>query len=98
MDKEIKLTEQIILDGKTMDQLKEHIREEVIEDILTSGAHWDEVEKYLSKRHFEDYLTIIKNTIDNAIQNVEVGDLSMPSGKRYYKILVAIKGILDLNM
>lgn len=98
MDREIKLTGQIILDDKTMDQLKEHIREEVIEDILTSGAYWDEVEKYLSKCPFGDYLTLIANTIDNAIQNVKPGDLCLPSGQRKYKILTTINGILKLNM
>ena len=96
--KGIKLTGQVILDDKTMAQLKEDIRKEVVEDILTNGARWDEAEEYLSKRPFEDYLTLIDNTIDDVIQNIKPGDLSFSSDKRKYKILTTIKGLLELNL
>ncbi len=68
---ELKLTGEVILDNESMEELKEKIREEVINDIKENGNYFSEIERYLNDCNYKSYVILIKDTIDNVISKID---------------------------
>lgn len=93
----MELKGQIILDDETMDNLKDEIREEVIEDIRKSGNYSHEIERYMSDCNFESYMEMIEKTIDNMIEKTNEEDIHFDTGRRRWKQLLAMKSLLNIR-
>ena len=93
----MELKRQIILDDETMDNLKDEIREEVIEDIRKSGNYSHEIERYMSDCDFESYVIMIERTIDNMIEKTNEKDIHFDTNRRRWKQLLAIKSLLNIR-
>ena len=86
----------VTLDEKTMEELREHIREEVINDIKEGGNYFNEIEKYLNDCDFETYMQLIINTLDGVIERTKDEDIRFNSDEKTYNRLLAIKSILNI--
>lgn len=86
----------VTLDEKTMEELREHIREEVINDIKEGGNYFEEIEKYLNDCDFETYMQLITNTLDGVIERTKDEDIRFNSDEKTYNRLLAIKSILNI--
>lgn len=86
----------VILDEKTMEELREKIREEVIEDIKNNGNYSNEIEKYLNDCSFESYMIMIECTIENVIERTNKDDIHFDSGWKAWHRLHAIKSLLEI--
>ena len=93
---EIKLKGEVILDDESMKELKEKIREEVINDIKEDGNYFCEIEKYLNDCDYKGYVNLIKYTIDNVISKTDENDIAFSNEKKAYTRLLAIKSILNI--
>lgn len=93
----MKLKGQIILDDETMDNLKDEIRKEVIEDIRESGNYLHEIERYMNDCNFESYMRMIEKTIDNMIEKTNEEDIRFDTGRRRWKQLLVMKSLLDIG-
>lgn len=87
----MKLTGEVILDDTTMEDLKEEVRKEVIEEIKENGNYKDEIETFLSNTTSETYLTILANTIDSVLERDNDARITYTR-----KRLLAIKSILNI--
>lgn len=86
----------ITLDEETIEELREKIREEVIEDIKNNGNYFSEIEKYLNDCKFESYMKLIERTIENVIERTNEDDIHFDSGWKAWHRLHAIKSLLKI--
>ena len=86
----------VTLDDKTMAELRENIRKEVIEDIKNKGNYSFEIEKYLNDCKFESYMRMIECTIENVIERTNEEDIHFDSGWKAWRRLHAIKSLLKI--
>lgn len=93
----MELKGQIILDDETMDNLKDEIRKEVVEDIRESGNYSHEIERYMNDCNFESYMRMIEKTIDNMIEKTNEEDIHFDTGRRRWKQLLTMKNLLDIR-
>lgn len=63
----IQLTGKIELDEESIEKLRSEIREEVVNEISKDGLIHEEVTKYLKTCNSSVYFNIVRETIDNPI-------------------------------
>ena len=93
---ELKLKGEVILDNESMEELKEKIREEVINDIKENGNRVCEIENFLSVCDYEEYINLIKCTIDDIISKTDINNITFDNEKKAYTRILAIKSILNI--
>lgn len=86
----------VTLDEETMEKLREHIREEVIEEIKNKGNYFSEIEKFLVDCKFDSYMKLIERTIENVIERTSEEDIHFDSGWKAWHRLNAIKVLLKI--
>lgn len=86
----------VTLDEETMEEFREKIREEVIEDIKNNGNYFSEIEKYLNDCNFESYMRMIECTIKKVIERANEEDIHFDSGWKAWHRLHAIKSLLEI--
>lgn len=92
----MELRGRVILDEKSMDKLKDQIRQEIIDEIKEEGNYESEIERYMNDCNFESYMAMIICTIDNVISKIDKENIRFSSEKRAYHRILAIKSILDI--
>lgn len=92
----MKLTGTVLLDEQTMNNLKEEIRKEVLEDIKSDGNYEGEIIQFLEDCDYSGYLYMIHTTINHILNKTNEQEITFASDKVRYKKLLAIKAILDI--
>lgn len=92
----MELKGQVILDEKSMDELKDQIRQEIIDEIKEEGNYASEIERYMNDCNFESYMRMIICTIDNVISKIDKENILFNSEEKAYHRILAIKSILDI--
>lgn len=92
----MELRGQVILDEKSMDKLKDQIRQEIIDEIKEEGNYASEIERYMNDCNFESYIGMIICTIDNVISKIDKENIRFNSEEKAYHRILAIKSILDI--
>ena len=92
----MELKGQIILDDETINNLKDEIRKEVVEDIRKSGNYSHEIKRYMNDCDFESYMIMIEKTIDNIIEKTNEEDIYFDTSRRRWRQLLAIKSLLNI--
>ena len=87
---------QVILDKKSMDALKEKMRDEIIDDIKKNGNYSSEIEKYMNDCNYESYIAMIKCTINNVISKIDKENIHFDSERKTYHQILGIRAILDI--
>ena len=93
---ELKLKGDVILDNESMEELKEKIREEVINDIKENGNSFCEIEDFLNVCEYREYIDLIKCTIDDIISKTDINNITFDNEKKAYTRILAIKSILNI--
>lgn len=92
----MELTGQIILDEKTINALRHQIREEIINEIKEEGNYTSEIVKFMNDCSFEDYIRIIKDTIDHVVRKINKDEIWSGSTLKSYNQILTIKHILEI--
>lgn len=93
---DLELTGKVILDERSIDELKKSVREDAICDLKTNGCYLDEVVKYLEDCSLAGYLGIISTTATTMLEKIKEEDLVFSSDVKLRRKLEMIKNILDL--
>ena len=86
----MELTGKVILDDKTLCQLKEEVREEVVQKMVETGAYRHEVIQFMESCTVDTYIDIIKTTIATKLEQASGGR------RGRYTRLSAINNILEI--
>lgn len=86
----------VILDEETMENLKDQVRQEVIDEIKQDGNYSSEIEEYLNDCNFISYIKMINCTIDNVVSKMDKKDVHFESDRKAYQQILAIKSILEI--
>lgn len=92
----MELKGQVILDKESMDELKDQIRQEIIDEIKEEGNYSSEIERYMNDCNYESYMEMIRCTIDNVIAKIDKDNIRFNSERKAYRRILAIKSILDI--
>lgn len=85
------------LDYKSMEELKNEVRKEALNEMKLSGTLSDEVESFLGILSCKAYFEIIKKTLGSVLYNTEaLQPIVWDYDQREYKILKAIYDLLDI--
>lgn len=92
----MELTGKIILDDTTINELRNQIREEVIEDIKKNGLYLSEAEEILRYCKLNEYVGVVARTIIDVLGNITEEDIRFTSDVKNKYILLAISNILKI--
>lgn len=93
----MKLTGEVILDKESEEALREKIREEIIKEIAENGNYSDEIERYLLQCSFKSYYTLLRDTIDKVLGDVnEDKEIHFQNERNMFKKLQTIQSIIKL--
>lgn len=94
---ELKLSGEVILDDETMEELKEKVRQEVINDIQKDGLSYEEAVRFLREiDNISGFMNTLKATIPEFVDKFKDKDKYFDDDIKYKKIKL-INDILNLN-
>ena len=88
----------ITLDDKSKDKLMSKVREEVMKDIMNDGAYYSEAKTFLNACSFNEYASLIRDTIDDVIKRTNYEkDVRFDSDELAWSRLVAVQSIFKIR-
>lgn len=84
------------LDKQSMQELKDSVRKEVIEEIKKSGNTYSEIVYFLINLSSEGYFNIIKDTLPDILDKTNETDIVFLDEKIKYKKLKIISDLLEI--
>lgn len=92
----MKLTGEVILDENSLENLKEEVRKDVVEEIRNEGLHYMEATKYLSSiDDVTGFSNILKEVMPEFLRSQEKKDFYFNDEKTYAKLMMCYE-ILSL--
>lgn len=86
-EEKIKLTGEVILDDKTLNALKENVRQEVLLEIRNNGLWDEEVEKFLSEiDNAEGFMNILLRVFPKFLNNIDKEKFHFNDELKYKKL------------
>lgn len=84
------------LNDRSMEELKESIREQVIQEMRESGNTFTEIETFLNDLSYKSYLQMIRLTLPKILRDTKESDIIWSEDKKSYQILNVISGLLSI--
>ena len=92
----MRLSGDFTLDDNSIRKLKDIIKDDVMNEISDRKCDFEEVKNYLRKCSYPGYLSIIKDTINEAMKHAPcVQSINWKTNMKEYEQLIKIKQILD---